>query len=150
MSFWRLFYYVVWATKERAPLLSDDRASVTELSLRSVCEQDQVIVHALFIMPDHVHFAVSVPPPIAIADFLHRLKGSSSHLLNHDARVDRTSFAWQSEYGILSFGERSLPEVISYVRNQAAHHADNDLRPRFELTTKPYLPADLASPGGAS
>ena len=117
-----------------------------------------MIVHNIGVMPDNVHLAVSIPPRIALATFVRQLKGSSSHLLNHDGRgAGGSEFAWQAEYGVISFGERSLTDVVSYVENQARHHAEHVKMPLFELTDRRESPsfgndtgAHVLSPGGTS
>ena len=43
-------------------------------------------------------------------------------------------FSWQSEYGVLSFGERNLADVVDYVNNQPARHAENRLWRPLEPT----------------
>jgi len=84
-------------------------------------------------MPDHVHLAVSIPPTLAVTDAIARLKGSASHYVNQSmAREGR--FAWQSEYGVLSFGQRNLADVVDYVNNQPARHAANRLWRPLEPT----------------
>ena len=136
MPRWRLFYQVVWATRNRAPLLDRAAARTVERSIRVTCQVHRAVVHAVEIVPDHVHIAVSIPPSVTISTFVGRLNGSASHLLNHaDGSGANRSFAWQAEYGILSFGEKALPDVVAYVRNQPARHAGNDLWPALERAT---------------
>lgn len=83
-------------------------------------------VHAIGGIEDHVHLAVSIPPKIAPAKFIGDVKGNSSHFINHVIRPD-FEFRWQTEYGLLSFGERNLPAIVRYIRNQKQHHANGDL-----------------------
>ncbi len=71
---------------------------------------------------DHIHVVISIPPKLSIATTIGQLKGASSHRVN-EVFVSHHSFAWQAEYGIFSFSERSLPRVVEYVRNQKQHHA---------------------------
>jgi putative transposase len=135
LSYWRLFYHLVWATKRREPLILGDRAEVIERSLRASCHDNGAVVHAIGLMPDHAHVAVSIPPRIAVSSFVQQLKGESSHMLNHGAgREGADWFGWQPQFGAVSFGERSLGEIVAYVENQLAHHADQTLWPLFELT----------------
>jgi putative transposase len=117
-----LFYHLVWATRGREPVLDDDLARVVERSGRTTGADLKAIVHAVGVMPDHVHVAVSIPPGVAVATFVGRLKGASSHAVNA-LNGRETSFAWQAEYGALSFGEKALPDVVAYVRDQRARHA---------------------------
>jgi putative transposase len=67
-------------------------------SIRAKGQEHHALVHAVGIMPDHVHVAISIPPSIAVSTLIGRLKGSSSHLLNHLGKTpDGASFAWQAE-----------------------------------------------------
>jgi putative transposase len=95
-------------------------------------------------MPDHLHLAVSIPPKVAIADIVRRLKSASSLIVNRaEGEGEKGRFAWQAEYGVISLGERSLPDVVAYVRNQRAHHADRTVRSSYEETERPYPEAGL-------
>lgn len=136
MAHWRLFYHLVWATCERYPYLGNAEAARTvEQSLGATCRDLHIIVHAIGTMPDHVHLACSIPPGLAIADVARRLKGSSSHLLNQTIFAEGNEhFAWQAEYGVYSYSERVLPDVVAYVQNQETRHASADLWPGFEST----------------
>lgn len=110
---------------------------MVEGAIRAACREQGAVVHAVGIMPDHLHLAVSVPPRLAVAKLVRLVKGSSSHLLNHGSNAGEP-FAWQAEYGALSFGKRSLSNVVAYVVNQERHHAADDLWPTFERTERPY------------
>lgn len=140
MSYWQLYYHLVWATKGREPWIDDDRNGLLVRSFQASCTEMRVLVHAIGIMPDHVHLALSIPPRVAVADFVKTLKGTTSFRLNEDARRDGPArFSWQPEYGVLSFGERSLSDVVRYIENQPAHHAANSLWPTFETTERPFV-----------
>jgi REP element-mobilizing transposase RayT len=134
-----LFYHVVWGTRRREALIDDGRADVIERSIRATSHDLDAVVHAVGFMPDHVHVAVSVPPRHAIAAAVRQLKGESSHLVNHSAGANGTDcFAWQPEYGVVSFSERSLDHVVAYVRSQRERHACSNLWEIYEIVERPY------------
>ena len=57
-----------------------------------------------------------------------RLKGSSSRFLNKSlTSPELDGLTWQSQYGVITFSERALPDVVSYIEQQAERHASNDL-----------------------
>ena len=121
MSFWRLYYHLVWATKNREPLIEpeiEDR--LYAYLVRKAAELD-VLVYAINGWYDHVHLLVAIPPKHAVAQVAKRLKGASSHYLNHEGSLDY-HFAWQRGYGAFTLGERQRPEAEAYVRNQKEHH----------------------------
>jgi putative transposase len=83
-------------------------------------------------MPDHVHLAVSVPPSLSVSTFVSRIKGSSSHLIRHAEQGANPDFSWQAEYGVLSFGDKQLPDVIRYIEDQPSRHANQREWEKFE------------------
>ncbi|MGH2534549.1 MAG: IS200/IS605 family transposase [Thermomicrobiales bacterium] len=142
MPYWRLFYHVVWATSGRESMIEADAARVIERSMRTKSRDLGGIVHAVGWMPDHVHVAVSIPPNIAIGPFVGQMKGASSHAVNQ-AGAREAAFAWQKEYGVESFGERNLPDVVAYLHNQPERHATQTTWDRLERTTdRDQLPPD--------
>jgi putative transposase len=136
VSYWRFYYHLVWSTKSRLPLIDEvaDRAIRDSLMLTS--EEMALIPHAIGLMPDHVHFAVTIPPKLAVSEVVRRLKGGSSHAVNVARGMPNERFAWQPEYGALTLGEKSMPRLIEYVRNQRKHHSDHALWPEMELTNE--------------
>jgi putative transposase len=101
-------------------------------------------VHAVGIMPDHLHVVASIPPSVSIASIIGRMKGSTSRVLNEMTQVEtRATFAWQAEYGVLTFSEKALADVIAYANNQPSHHASNRLWPGLEqIDGSPHFASD--------
>lgn len=82
MPYWRLFYHVVWGTKNRLALI--DPAWEKELHgyIRGKATALECIPHAIGGMPDHMHVVISIPPKLALATVIGQLKGASSHHVN--------------------------------------------------------------------
>jgi putative transposase len=128
VPYWKLFYHLVWATKNREPMIGPDEEAVIRRSLKLTFADLDVIPHAVGMMPDHIQVVVSAPPKISPAELVRRMKGASSRAINEQiARWEQASFTWQREYGVHSFGAQALPTIIAYVTNQPAHHAAKDL-----------------------
>jgi REP element-mobilizing transposase RayT len=132
MPYWRLYYHFVWTTKCRLPLITPEAEEVLLGYLIGKADDMKVIVHAVGGVQDHVHLAASVPPSVALSDFVARLKGSSSHRLNETLE---DAFAWQKGYGVVSFGEKQLPWVVEYVKTQKEHHAERTAVGKLEEIT---------------
>jgi putative transposase len=135
MSLWRLYYHVVWATKNRESSIDVDLE--TELYNYIIGKADflKCIVHAVNGTDNHIHLVVSIPPTLSIAEFVKNIKGSSAHHLNHDFLTDANQFAWQPGYGVFSLGGQQLPRAIAYVRNQKIHHSQGTIIRSLEETT---------------
>jgi REP element-mobilizing transposase RayT len=122
MALWRLYYHLVWATKERQPLINSDRED--ELYRYIIAKADALgcIVHAIGGIEDHIHLIVSIPPTLALAEFVKKIKGSSAHYLNQALSASLDKFGWQEGYGVFSLGGKQLEQAVDYVKNQKAHH----------------------------
>lgn len=121
MAFWRLFYHIVWTTKRREPLMTQELEAELYNYLAGKADFLGSIVHAIGGVDDHVHIVASIPPKLSIADFVRHLKGSSAHHVNHLPGAPG-NFGWQRGYGAISLGHRQLKRAIDYVRNQKEHH----------------------------
>ncbi len=70
MPYWQLFYHIVWATKNREPLLTPDVESIIHGYLRAKAIGLGAVVFALNGVLDHVHLAAAIPPAVAVARFI--------------------------------------------------------------------------------
>jgi len=121
MTFWRLYYHLTWATKEREPFIQPEMEErLYGYTIRKAAEFG-VYVYAVNGWFDHVHVVAAIPPKIAVADVVKHLKGSSSHDINHEMNLEY-QFQWQRGYGALSIGEKQRTAAIEYVLRQKEHH----------------------------
>jgi REP element-mobilizing transposase RayT len=79
MPYWRLHYHAIWSCKNRAPLITPELEPELYKYLRGKGLELGGIMHAVGGIEDHVHNVFSLPPKYAIADFIGKLKGASSH-----------------------------------------------------------------------
>lgn len=129
MTYWRAFYHLVWATKQRRPLITPDVEQILFPAIIAKAHELEINVYALNGVDDHIHLAVAIPPRLAVATVIGEIKGRSSFVVNHKLDV---SFAWQAGFGALTLGEKQLPWVIQYVQNQKTHHAEGTIYTRLE------------------
>lgn len=117
MSYSRLFYHLVWPTKNHQPLITPNIEK--ELFRYMIKKSEQLGVRILEIngTENHIHIIIEIPPKLSIAEVVHRLKGSSSH--------EFSELYWAVGYGAFTVSERNLNAAINYVHNQKVHH-NND------------------------
>jgi putative transposase len=133
--YWELYYHIVWRTKDSVPYISESMASrVYDYLTYRALQTPGVIVHALGGIEDHVHMAASLPPTIEISKWIGDLKGATSHEMNNTRSMP---LAWQTGYGIVSFGRKDLPWVLQYIQNQREHHARGQTEDRLEQIMLP-------------
>lgn len=126
MALWQLYYHLVWATKERLPLIQPSWEGDLHRYIIGKADGLGCIVHGVNGTEDHIHLVVSIPPTLAISEFVKKIKGSSSNYRNKTMAAD-DRFQWQAGYGVFSLGKRQLGTAIAYVENQKQHHANNQI-----------------------
>jgi putative transposase len=133
MPFWRLYYHLVWSTKNREPLIQPQVEHRLFGYLREKANQMGCEVYAINGWHDHVHVLVSIPPKHSVSDVVKNLKGASAFHINHDVPGPQDGwFGWQRGYGVFSLGERQIAVAEEYVARQKEHHSENTWNPWLE------------------
>ena len=131
--FTQLFVHLVWATWDRAPLLTADLMEHVDNVVRSECVRMRVEVVAFNGVADHVHLLVRFPTTVSIAQLVKQVKGVSSHLIGQHLRLP---FKWQGGYGAFTLSKSQVPRVRTYVLAQQRHHPDGTSHPPLELPAR--------------
>jgi len=123
-------FHITWHTKGSLPMITpqiEDR--LYHYLTHKVIDTPGAYLHAIGGTATHVHIGVSLEPNILVSDWIGKLKGGSSHHINHE--VLPKALEWQRGYGIVSFGTRDLEWVIAYIRNQKEHHKTGTVHERL-------------------
>jgi len=122
MAFWRHYYHLLWATTDRQPLITPEIEQDLYDYITSKVLAQQCLMHGMGGVDNHIHLVVSIPPKLAVSQFVGAIKGSSSHHVEHHLPDLEQKFGWQRGYGSLTFGKKQLETVVQYVLNQKQHH----------------------------
>ena len=133
MPYCSLFYHIVWGTKNRLNLIDPAWEKDLYGYIWGKATALECFPHAIGGMSDHIHVAISIPPKLCVATVTGQLKGASSHHVN--TTYTDGSFLWQAEYGVFTFSEKSLSQVVYYINHQKKHHAENTLNAVMEKIT---------------
>ncbi|MBX7171121.1 MAG: IS200/IS605 family transposase [Pyrinomonadaceae bacterium] len=124
--------HITWHTKNNQPLITSQiEQPLYKFLTDKIHKTPETFFHAIGVVSDHLHIAVSIPPTLQIADWIGQLKGASSHFINKEI-ANRKHLEWQNGYGIVSFGTKDLKWVVHYVENQKKHHKENKTFIRLE------------------
>jgi putative transposase len=134
MTIWRCYYHIVWATKNREPLIDPRHEKLIYAAIERKSQEIDCKVLAVNGMVDHVHVAVSIPPTMAAAEWVKNIKGVSSREFNVALPNAESRFRWQEGASIFTFGERNIEFVVGYIQRQKEHHANNELYEYMERT----------------
>lgn len=132
MTFWRCYYHVIWATKNRQPIMTPKIEAIVMNVIRNKSRELECPILAQNAVPDHLHIALNIPPSLAVAAWVKRVKGASSHEVNSMFPDLPERFQWQGGYSVLTFGVKNLEFVVRYIENQKEHHASGTLEPYLE------------------
>ena len=120
-TYTQILYHIVFATKDRQPVLSDLRRDELLMYMNGVITKGHCRPIWINAVKDHVHILLSLHQTIALADLVKDIKVASSVWIK-EGRVFPNFFAWQEGYGAFTYSLREEPELIAYVKAQAEHH----------------------------
>ena len=133
------YYHCVFATKQRAPLLSPEIRERLYSYFGGIAQQYHVGLITSGGIEDHVHLLFSIPATRSISEVMKLFKGSSSRWL-HRTFPHLDDFTWQEGYGAFTVSHSLLEKTISYINNQIEHHYKMDYDQEFQiLLRKHYL-----------
>lgn len=115
-----LKYHLVWCPKYRRPVLIDDvERRLRELLLQKAAELE-IAIHAMEIMPDHVHLFVESNPIRCVAEIVNRFKGFTSRVLRQEfsSLRSRLPTLWSRSYYAGTVGTVSENVVRRYIESQ--------------------------------
>ena len=128
-SKWNCNYHIVFAPKYRRQVIYGKLKVEIGKILRKLCEQKGVEIIQAEACPDHIHMLVSIPPSMAVADFVGYLKGKSSLMIfdrfaNLKYKYGNRHF-WCRGYYVDTVG-RNRKAIEEYIRNQLQEDIAND------------------------
>lgn len=119
-SLYSVYLHVVFSTKKRVKILTDDVRDTVFNLFRSVASKYEASVLECNGMEDHIHLLIKVKLNINISDLIKEMKRLSSYCVNRDNGYPY--FYWQHHYAVFSVSETNCNKVINYIKNQQAHH----------------------------
>lgn len=115
-----LKHHIVWCPKYRRSVLTPPvDARLKELLTEVACEQGMTI-HAVEVMPDHVHLFVESDPTLCVAEIVNRFKGRTSRILRQEfpSLRSRLPTLWSRSYFAATVGAVSEATIRRYIEAQ--------------------------------
>ena len=109
-SYSNLLTHIVYATKDRRPLIDSELETRLFPYFGGIVRELGGKMYIVNGGEDHVHLLAELPPKIAMAEAIGKIKGSSSHWI-HDSFPDRSKFAWQRGYAAFSVSKSNTSVV---------------------------------------
>ena len=123
---WYCRYHVVIVPKYRRKAIFGALRKVLGPILKELCRRYEVQLVEGHVMPDHVHMLLAIPPKLSVANFIGKLKGKSTILINQKY-VKQRNFRglnfWSRGYCVSTTG---YDEGV--IRNYILNQEQNDKR----------------------
>lgn len=120
-TFSKLFYHIVFSTRQRQPLIEEDwRGRLHDYiggTLRGLGGVSVVVGGVV----DHIHILAGLRPVHRLSDVMREVKHESSRWV-HDT-LSKPGFAWQEGYSAFTVSPLACERVKQYILNQERHHA---------------------------
>ena len=118
----RLTVHIVWVTKYRYKVLQGDIQKRCRKLLIQICDTEDVRILDGVVSKDHVHMHVEYPPSVSISEFVKRLKGRSSRLLQREFPELQKQY-WGKHFWAIGYGAWTTGNVTEkMVQEYLKHH----------------------------
>jgi putative transposase len=129
-SYASLYYHLIFSTRNRLPLLSEDIAQRMYDYIGGIIKQHDGVLIAAGGIEDHIHLLATISRQQAISDVLRIIKASSSTWI-HDTFPSMKNFAWQNGYGVFTVSASNVERVTQYIAKQKEHHQQLSFQEEF-------------------
>lgn len=131
MSYVKIWVHLVWATKNREPLLEKSIRPQLFEHIRNNAHNKEIYIDFINGMPDHVHCLFALNAEMSIAKAVQLIKGESAFWLNKQKLIN-AKFEWAHEYFAASVSESQIDKVRDYIKNQEEHHRKISFAEEFD------------------
>ena len=113
-------YHIVWCPKYRRKVLVNGVDSRLKELIIQICQEIQVEIIEMEIMPDHLHLLIEVDPQFGVHKAVKRIKGKTSRILRQEFPYLKTKLPtlWTNSYFVSTVGGAPLKLIKEYVASQ--------------------------------
>ncbi len=129
--------HIVFSTKNRRPLLSDQARTRLYPYIANIIREKGSECYRAGGVADHIHLAVRLSKNVAHSKFIGEIKVSTSMWLK-EISPELETFGWQDGYGAFSVGKKDLDALISYIDKQEEHHRKTTFQEEFRKFLDQY------------
>ena len=133
----RILLHLVFSTKNREPWLDAKLRPRVFAYLAEVGREMGCEVYRVGGTADHVHMAMQLPRTLAAADFVKKVKATSSVWIKATGE-HHAGFSWQAGYGAFSLGASQLADLTIYIDQQEEHHRIKGFQEEYRNFLKKY------------
>ena len=121
MSYTNLVYHIVFRTYRSIQAINEDHERELYAYMHGYIIHHRAKLYRVNGMPDHVHLLVSLPPDLAVSEFVRGLKYATNTWLRQNPAFPAFS-GWGEGYAAFTYSREQIPVVKQYIINQKEHH----------------------------
>ena len=113
-------YHVVWCPKYRRKVLVGNIETRLKELVKQICDDNQIDLIEMEVMPDHIHLLLEVDPQFGIHKAVKLIKGTTSRILRNEFPELTTKLPtlWTNSYFVSTVGGAPLDIVKQYIESQ--------------------------------
>jgi putative transposase len=112
-------YHFVFCPRYRRKVLVGDVEKRLKEILPGICQEIEVSIVALEVMPDHIHIFLNALPNISPSDIMAKVKGVTSKTLRQEFKhLQHLSSLWTRSFFCSTAGNVSSETVQRYIEEQ--------------------------------
>ena len=131
MAFIKVWVHLVWATKNRKPILTPTIRQKVFTHIRENAKSKNIHTDFVNGHTDHVHCLIALNQEQTIAKTVQLIKGESSFWINKN-NLCKEKFEWQDDYFAVSVSESGVDRVREYIKNQEEHHRKKTFQQEYD------------------
>ncbi|TMI86464.1 MAG: IS200/IS605 family transposase, partial [Bacteroidetes bacterium] len=120
-TFSQIYLQFVFAVKHRQSLIPKEHKEELHKYFTGLVKNRNAKMLAVHSMPDHTHLFVGFKPNVLISDFVKEIKVETNEFINGKKWI-KGKFNWQEGYGVFSYSQSHVDNVIKYIMNQERRH----------------------------
>ena len=120
-SKWDCVYHIIFIPKMRKRSIYGSKKEALKQIFHALAAQKDCKITEGYLMPDHVHMLIEIPPKVAVSSVVGFLKGKSAIIMARDFGGKQRNFNgenfWAKGYAVSTVGfEKSV--VKKYIQDQ--------------------------------
>ena len=132
MAYTQLLYHIVFRTKNSRMTISEPNERLMYKYIFETSQNIGCTIHRIGGMPDHIHILVSLPPTLAVAQYVETVKTSLSKCFGHSPEFPAFE-GWASGYAAITYSTREKDMIVNYIKGQKAHHKTRSFADEYRL-----------------
>lgn len=115
-----LKYHIVWCTKYRRKVLTENIQKSLKGFIKEVCEKNNYSLEAIEVMEDHVHVFIQASVKDSVHRIVSQIKGYTAFKLRDNFPILKSKLPcmWTRSYYAGTVGHVSEETVKNYIKNQ--------------------------------